>query len=534
MKLFGSVAVNGETGVKTPASPCSPATLSWQGPAALAASAGLAMAAAYAAEPSLSAAASLLCGMALVAWQFQRHAGRRRWACLGLSLALWQVGGMGWITSVLNPDLVEWERMAAATLLFALLGALSLGSLLLLAWAARRLLAGSPAPGAAWPLAWWAWVALRDLCWWGGGYGSLSLPLLALPGLATAVPLVGPALFEALLWAALLALTHPTKPASHTSRRIAGAMVLALALAWAPPWRWTAPAGEGLKIVAVDAPASPGNRWTLQARDEALEAIHHTLRRAPNGAVIVTPEVFLPEPPPPTPVGVWVDLLDALDARSQHLLLGTALSHPNAARELMNVALLLTPRDGEVSASVYAKQRLAPVGEQLPWPALFAPLANHWLNSGQRSERRAGPPELAEPLVVAGNAVGVLICHEVAFGDLVAAHAESLIHMASDGWSQDPRAARQALGLARLRAMESGKWLLSLSEGRPALLVAPQGAVRPAAATDVLPAMQGRTPFAQWRGLQPLALALLLAALLLTGMRRRANTSLPSLAGSQS
>ena len=58
--------------------------------------------------------------------------------------------------------------------------------------------------------------------------------------------------------------------------------------------------------------------------------------------------------------------------------------------------------------------------------------------------------------------------------------------------------------------------------------------MRPAAATDVLPAMQGRTPFAQWRGLQPLAPALLLAALLLTGMRRRANTSLPSLAGSQS
>ena len=105
---------------------------------------------------------------------------------------------------------------------------------------------------------------------------------------------------------------------------------------------------------------------------------------------------------------------------------------------------------GEVSASVYAKQRLAPVGEQLPWPALFAPLANHWLNSGQRSERRAGPPELAEPLVVAGSAVGVLICHEVAFGDLVAAHAESLIHMASDGWSQDPRAARQAIPSPRI------------------------------------------------------------------------------------
>jgi apolipoprotein N-acyltransferase len=310
-------------------------------------------------------------------------------------------------------------------------------------------------------------------------------------------------------------------------RRAAAAALLAIALVWPAPPSWTTPAGTFLWVAAVDLPASTDSRWTLQARDAALEAMHRTLRQAADGSVIVTPEMVLGEPPPHTPEGVWADLMDALAARGQRLLVGTALPHPDEP-DLMNAALLLAPRGGEVSASVYAKQRMAPIGEQLPWPALFAPVADRWFNHGQRTSRPAGPAALAEPLLVDGTAVGLLICHEVAFGDLPAAHAESLVHLSSD-----PRAAQQSLALARMRALESGKWLLSVSEGRPAVRVDPLGQVHEANGTVWLPARQGSTPYVHWRALQPWAPLLVLAALLLAGRRRApaVDAPRPTLAG---
>ncbi len=495
----------------------------------LAFAAGAPMAAAYFAGPSPLTAFLLLAGMALAAWNFQRQEGRRRWTSLVLTLIVWQAGSMGWITAVLGPELGGAERVAATALLFVLLWALSLGSLLLLGWGVDRLLDGRRAQPLAWPLAWWIWMVSRDFCWWGGGYGSLSLPLLTLPGLGTWLPLLGPALFEATLWALLLAATQPSATAL---RRVAGMALLALALALPSPWTWTAPAGEGLSIAVVETPpvtAGP-SEWTLQARDEALAAIHRTVEVAPTGSLVVTPEGFMPESPPNNAEGVWGDLLNALDVHDQRLLLGTSLSHPDPTTSaLMNVAMLVTPHGDSRAASVYAKQRLAPIGEELPWPALLKPLSDRWLNHARRVQRQAGPPAMAAPLVTGGATLGMLLCHEVAFSDGLAATANGLVHLASDHWSDDPRSARQALGLARLRAIESGKWLLSVSEGQPAQLIDPQGRMRNAQRVDALPLRQGHTPFVHWRALQPIAPLALLAALLLAARRARGVT--PSLAG---
>ncbi|MFG6412614.1 nitrilase-related carbon-nitrogen hydrolase [Roseateles sp. DC23W] len=487
------------------------------------AGAGGAMGAAYLAPPSPLTAALLLGGMTCAAWQLQQATGRHRWYCCVLTLLAWQVGGMGWITAVLSPALAGLERAVAIAALFSVLWLVSLGSLLALAWLALRLLPGRVV--LALPLAWWAWLVLRDLCWWGGGYGSLSLPLLALPGLATLLPVLGTALFEALLWAALLWVTAvPVDRRGEAGSRRVVAAGLAEALGWPLPWAWTAPAGS-VPIAAVPTPpaepATAVDGWTLQARDAALAALHRAIQQAPAGSLIVTPEIFLPEPPPPATQGVWGDLLMALDARQQRLLLGTALPHPEDRAALMNVALLLAPQRGEVSASVYAKQRLAPIGEELPWPGLLAPIADRWLNHSRRIGRRAAPPELAEPLLVDGASLGVLLCHEVAFGDLPAARADALLHLASDRWSGDPRSARQALGLARLRALETGKWLLSVSEGEAAQLIDLNGHARPARPQEVLPLLEGATPFIRWRDLQPVAPFVLLAALLPACRRRR-------------
>lgn len=448
---------------------------------------------------------ALLAGLGLAARLAQPAKGGLRLHRLLAVLFIGQLASMGWITGVLSPELRGAERLLGTVVLMALQGLLSLGSLALLARLTRRL---CPPAWLAWPLAWWLWRLLLEKVWWGGGYGSFSLLLLDLPGAQLLVPILGPHLFEALLWGLALWASQPGAAwPGLRGAALLGLLLLPLQITW------TTPDSEALAVVPVPAPAAPAT-WSIEARDRALARLRRALDRAPPRSLVVTSEVYFPEPPPARPEGEWADLLAQLAEQPRQLLLGTTLPHPQTPEQaLMNVALLVSAADrGTIDYSVYAKQHLAPVGEALPWPGLLGGVADHWLNHARRRGRRAGPPALGEVLLVQGHRLGVMLCHEVAFDERAIPDAEALVVMADDRWNPDPRVAAQSLALARLRALETGKPLLRVSEGESPWLIDATGQARPALAQDALTPRNGLTPYARWRDQQvPLALALALA-----------------------
>jgi apolipoprotein N-acyltransferase len=120
------------------------------------------------------------------------------------------------------------------------------------------------------------------------------------------------------------------------------------------------------------------------------------------------------------------------------------------------------------------KHRLVPLGEWIP--------GGSWLRWAGLSA--VGGVSFGEPsrlLARPAGAVGVAICYEIADGAALAAAARD-----GAGWllasaNLDPYPSQlqgQFAALAQLRAIETGRWLVSAANTGPSLLVDPSGAVR--------------------------------------------------------
>jgi apolipoprotein N-acyltransferase len=111
--------------------------------------------------------------------------------------------------------------------------------------------------------------------------------------------------------------------------------------------------------------------------------------------------------------------------------------------------------------------------------------------------------------------VGVAICYEIAFGEPLRAalpDAAFLVTVANDSWFDGTPEPAQHLDMARMRALESGRWLLRAALSGHTAIVAPSGAIvrrLPPGRADVLEGeitpRTGATPYVRW-GSGPLLL----------------------------
>jgi apolipoprotein N-acyltransferase len=130
------------------------------------------------------------------------------------------------------------------------------------------------------------------------------------------------------------------------------------------------------------------------------------------------------------------------------------------------------------------KHRLVPLGEWVPFSGLL-----RWSGLSAVGGVQPGPPSrlLARP----GGAIGVAICYEIADGVALADAAR-----AGAGWllasaNLDPYPASlhaQFTALARLRALETGRWLVSAANTGPSLVVDPAARLQPGGPAPFTPA----------------------------------------------
>ena len=142
----------------------------------------------------------------------------------------------------------------------------------------------------------------------------------------------------------------------------------------------------------------------------------------------------------------------------------------------------------------------------MPLKSLLEPLID-WLQIPM-SDFSAG--EADRPLLeVAGYPAGISICYEDAFGEEVIQalpEAAFLVNASNDAWFGDSLALPQHLEIARMRARETGRYLLRATNTGISALIGPQGEIlvrSPAFELHVLNGtispMGGGTPFA-WVG----------------------------------
>ncbi len=174
------------------------------------------------------------------------------------------------------------------------------------------------------------------------------------------------------------------------------------------------------------------------------------------------------------------------------------------------------------------KHRLVPLGEWVPFSGLV-----RW--SGLSAVGGVAPGEPSRLLARPAGPVAAAICYEIADG---AALRQAVRE--GGGWllasanldPYPPLLQRQFTALARLRAIESGRWLVSVANTGPSQLIDSQGRVRqslapgvPATGLVTVPVLQGLSPYGRWG--EALVLGLMLVGLLLRAARPRGSAASP-------
>lgn len=283
---------------------------------------------------------------------------------------------------------------------------------------------------------------------------------------------------------------------------LAAALLLGTLITVEPP----APTGRTLDVLAVqgndfedwgDRPGATVDQLVAtRMRDLTLEAV----TRDGRPELTVWPESSVDRDPY---AGGGVSLLplveDAAAAVGGDLLLGVNLGGPRPDT-FANVALLVDDR-GEPQER-YDKRHLVPFGEYVPFRSVLG-----GVGPLRQVPRDAVPGEGPQTLTTGPARIAVAICFETLFPDLVrenvlAGDAELVLATTNDasfGRSAEPA---QHLAQSRLRAVETGRWVVHAALSGSSAFVSPEGVIidatplfEQATIRRDVPLVAGATPF---------------------------------------
>jgi apolipoprotein N-acyltransferase len=213
------------------------------------------------------------------------------------------------------------------------------------------------------------------------------------------------------------------------------------------------------------------------------------------------------------------DLLARLSATAGNagstLLLG--MPDRNEKGQFVNSAIAIGSGEGR-----YVKRRLLPFGEYIPMQGLLRGLIKVF--DLPMSDNHVGKHD--QPLLLAGDlTLAMSICYEIVFPDLVRNYprsADLLVTISNDTWFGASIGPLQHMQMARMRALENGRYLIRATNNGVSALVDHQGKVVksipqfvPGVLRGEVLKMEGTTPYARFGAIP----VLLLIALLMLGQK---------------
>ncbi|MDR5902412.1 apolipoprotein N-acyltransferase [Halomonas icarae] len=297
---------------------------------------------------------------------------------------------------------------------------------------------------------------------------------------------------------------------------------LPVAVLWLAPMalhaQWTSPAGEPLRVALLQGNLDQAIKWTPAGQREAANRYSALTRAHGDDApdLIIWPEAALPM--------FEREARPILERVQSNLAPGTALLTGILQRDdaglYYNSVIGLGDVEGE-----YRKTRLVPFGEYLPLESLLADTIAFF---NLPMPAMTPGPEGQAPLRAAGTTIGNAICYEIIYPDRVAAQARQaalLLTVSNDTWFGRSIGPLQHLQMARLRALENGRYVIRATSNGVTAIIDAHGRITTRAPQfemtslggEAIP-MQGLTPFTR-TGSWPTWL--LAALMVLPGLRLR-------------
>ena len=383
---------------------------------------------------------------------------------------------------------------------------------------------------AVWTLFEWVrgWF-LTGFPWLSMGYSQLDT---SLQGIAPLLGVFGVSWMVALI-AGLIALTFTqllTSPVFQPKTllkpllNISGIIIIWTAANLLDDHLWTKPAGEPIKATLIQGNIPQELKWEPNQFGPTMRLYMDLTRDNWDSDLIIWPETAIPA----FYHRVKDNLLDPLAAEAQShntdLLVGIAVQSTDNSNYFNAMVSLGKEHD------IYSKRHLVPFGEFLPLKGLLNPLIDFL--QIPMSDFSAGNSDKTV-LQLAGYPAGISICYEDAFGEEVIQalpEAAFLINASNDAWFGDSLAPHQHLQIARMRALETGRYLLRATNTGISAIIGPKGEIhglsaafkREALTREITP-MQGMTPYALMGngGIITALLVLLVITLILSSQTKK-------------
>jgi apolipoprotein N-acyltransferase len=409
--------------------------------------------------------------LALLSWFWLRAASARMAAWQGFSFGCGLfLCGVSWVYVSLHTfGMMPAPLAALATLLFcfllaafpALAGYLQVRFFGTLS-PALRLLAVIPA---LWLLSEWArgWF-LTGFPWLSFGYSQLDAPLA---GFAPLIGVYGLSLLSAIAAGAITLLFIERGRARITP--VALLLVLIASGAVLNRAHWTDANGAPLQVSLLQGNIAQALKF-IPGRYEQTLATYARLAEQSSAQLIVMPETAIPR---------FFDQVDPayIEGLKQHALaqhgdMLVPVPIEDGQGHFYNAVLSF----GRSPTQAYAKSHLVPFGEFVP--AGFGWII-HILHIPLSDFSRGGIHQ--QPLDVAGQRVAINICYEDAFGEEIIRQlpqATLLVNVSNVAWFGDSLAPEQHLRMSRMRALESGRYMLRATNTGVTAIIDQRGVVQ--------------------------------------------------------
>ncbi|WP_374087556.1 apolipoprotein N-acyltransferase [Methylomicrobium lacus] len=353
-------------------------------------------------------------------------------------------------------------------------------------------------------------IVLEGFPWLQIAYSQLDTPL------AGYIPLVGgygTGLLAALSAALLVGIASKPKSSLWMLASLAG---LWIAGGWLRTQAWTQPIGEPIKTALIQGNVAQDKKWLPETRIGTILRYSQMTEAHWDSQVIVWPESAVPAYLSDVYDAFLLPLGQAAKAHRTDLIVSVP-SYGNTEGEKYNSVITLGREAG-----MYRKVHLLPFGEYMPWQPVSGWILSHF--NMRLSQFTPGRPD--QPLLSAGGyRFSTSICYEDAFAENALRglpEAAYLVNATNDAWFGDSIEPHQHLQMARMRALEAGRYLLRSTNTGATAIISPEGKVLSQAPlftattlTGTIEPMAGLTPFARLGGDAPIVLFMLALLLMI-------------------
>lgn len=280
---------------------------------------------------------------------------------------------------------------------------------------------------------------------------------------------------------------------------------------------WSHPVSDNLKVSLLQLSVTQDQKWRTEVKVPSMRWYHQQTKLLAGKDIVVWPETaipgFLSRVKP-----FWNKVKQEAKETDTVVLAGIFMRDAESGRYYNSIV--------STEGDFYQKKHLVPLGEYMPFRSMFEWLRQYFQFPMSNIDSGADDQPLMK---VAGYAIGASICFEDVFDRSIRESlpaANILVNVSNDAWFKRTAEPFQHHQIARIRALESARYLLRSTNTGVSAIIGPKGEeivtsdmFERTAISGEVKALSGSTAYVFW-GNYPLII-LALAALFWRGYLQR-------------